>query len=100
LKKAFGFIVAAVLPFMIAGALLTSRGVTASVPDQSIRPMSESPAQSPEFDLDDDDEAIPVDLMGNPVADAVAKYKFDAMGSLYELHSPQTELPRLGSPKS
>ena len=42
----------------------------------------------------------PVDLMGNEVTDAVAKYKFDATGSLYETHSPQTELPRLGSPKS
>ena len=42
----------------------------------------------------------PVDLYGNEVTDAVAKYKFDATGSLYETHSPQTELPRLGSPKS
>jgi len=42
----------------------------------------------------------PVDLLGNEVTDAVAKYKFDATGSLYETHSPQTELPRLSSPKS
>ena len=42
----------------------------------------------------------PVDLYGNEVTYAVAKYKFDATGSLYETHSPQTELPRLGSPKS
>jgi len=42
----------------------------------------------------------PVDLYGNDITDAVAKYKFDATGSLYETHSPQTELPRLGSPKS
>ena len=42
----------------------------------------------------------PVDLNGNEVTEAVAKYKFDATGSLYETHSPQTELPRLGSPKS
>jgi len=41
-----------------------------------------------------------IDLYGNDVSDAVAKYKLDATGSLYELHSPQTELPRLGSPKS
>jgi hypothetical protein len=41
-----------------------------------------------------------VDVLGNPVSDAVAKYKLDAAGSLYELHSPQTELPRLGAPKS
>lgn len=40
------------------------------------------------------------DLYGNDVASAVAKYSFDATGSLYEVHSPQTELPRLSSPKS
>jgi len=51
----------------------------------------------------DDDQADtdgPVDLLGNEVTDAVAKYRFDATGSLYETHSPQTELPRLASPKS
>ena len=42
----------------------------------------------------------PVDLYGNEVTEAVARYKLDATGSLYETHSPQTELPRLGSPKS
>ena len=41
-----------------------------------------------------------VDLLGNDVTEAVATYKLDATGSLYEEHSPQTELPRLGSPKS
>jgi hypothetical protein len=40
------------------------------------------------------------DLYGNEVTDAVATYTFDQTGSLYELHSPQTELPRLGIPKS
>jgi hypothetical protein len=47
-----------------------------------------------------DDEIGAVDLYGNDVTSAVATYKLDAEGSLYELHSPQTELPRLGSPKS
>lgn len=40
------------------------------------------------------------DLYGNEINDALATYTFDQSGSLYELHSPQTELPRLGSPKS
>jgi len=39
------------------------------------------------------------DLYGNDVTDAVAEYTLDAAGSLHELHSPQTELPRLGIPK-
>ena len=41
-----------------------------------------------------------LDLYGNEVTDAIATYTFDKSGSLYELHSPQTELPRLGIPKS
>jgi hypothetical protein len=41
-----------------------------------------------------------MDLYGNEVTDAIATYTFDQAGSLYELHSPQTELPRLGIPKS
>ena len=40
------------------------------------------------------------DLYGNEVSDAVARYRLDAEGSLYEQHSPRTELPRLGPPKS
>jgi hypothetical protein len=49
-------------------------------------------------DLDGSDAFV--DLYGNEVTDAVATYTFDRAGSLYELHSPQTELPRLGIPKS
>lgn len=50
--------------------------------------------------ISDDNDDDKVDLYGNPVTDAVAKYQLDAAGSLYESHSPQTELPRLASPKS
>jgi hypothetical protein len=58
-------------------------------------------SSSPEIaDQERDANDGPVDLLGNEVTDAVAKYKFDSTGSLYETHSPQTELPRLGSPKS
>ncbi len=47
---------------------------------------------------DNDDHQL--DLYGNDVSEAVAQYKLDADGSLYELHSPRTQLPRLSSPKS
>jgi len=40
------------------------------------------------------------DLYGNDVTEAVAEYGLDAAGSLYEQHSPRTELPRLSPPKS
>jgi hypothetical protein len=45
-------------------------------------------------------EEPPTDVLGNEISEAVATYKLDSTGSLYEEHSPQTELPRLGSPKS
>jgi hypothetical protein len=35
------------------------------------------------------------DLYGNDVAKAIAQYKSDAGGSLYEEHSPSTEVTRL-----
>jgi hypothetical protein len=47
-----------------------------------------------------DDSQGSVDLYGNDVTDAVAQYKFDGTGILYELHSPQTEVARLPSPQS
>ena len=46
------------------------------------------------------DEESTTDLFGNDVTAAVARYKLDATGSLYEAHSPQTQLAKLGSPKS
>jgi len=48
-----------------------------------------------------DTDAEPArDLYGNEVTVAVAEYKLDAVGRLYEAHAPQSELPRLASPKS
>ena len=46
----------------------------------------------------DDDPAL--DFYGNEVTVAVAEYQIDGVGRLYELHSPQSQLQRLGSPKS
>ena len=41
-----------------------------------------------------------LDAYGNEVTNAVAEYSLDPAGSLYELHSPQIEIPHLGSPQS
>jgi hypothetical protein len=41
----------------------------------------------------------PVDFNGNEVRQAVARYKIDLTGALYEEHSPDTEVPRLRPPK-
>ncbi len=98
LRKAFGWTVAAIMPFIAVVALLTPRSVTVSLPadvnanDAGVVP--DSPLADP------DPEEGPADLLGNPVTDAVARYKCDATGSLYELHSPQTEVPKLRPPKT
>ena len=68
-----------------------------------------SPVSAPDFlpaadrtadDRDANSNDAFTDLYGNEINDALATYEFDQSGSLFELHSPQTELPRLGSPKS
>lgn len=41
-----------------------------------------------------------VDLLGNEIEDAVADYRVDLGGDVYERHSPETAVPRLGSPSS
>ena len=53
-------------------------------------------ADAPTFPAEDST----IDAYGNEVTEAVATYKLDSSGAIYEEHSPQTEVPRLGSPKT
>jgi hypothetical protein len=39
-----------------------------------------------------------LDLIGDEVSPAIATYGIDKEGNLFEVHSPHTEEPRLGSP--
>jgi len=96
LRKALGLLLAMVMPFAAGAAFLTSPAVTASQPATS-EPAALSP-DSTAVDPDIDESAT--DRYGNPVSDAVARYQFDATGSLYETHSPQTEVPRLRPPRT
>jgi hypothetical protein len=41
-----------------------------------------------------------MDLFGNEIETAVADYRFDRRGGMYERHSPETAIPKLGSPVS
>ena len=41
-----------------------------------------------------------VDLLGNEIEDAVADYRIDLGGDVYETHSPDTAVARLGSPST
>ena len=72
-----------------AGSLVTPPPVTPSRPQPLVVAASRDSA-------DEQD----VDAYGNEVSNAVAEYSLDPAGSLYEVHSPQVEIPRLGSPKS
>ena len=99
-RKLIGFGFAGVLPFVVAASLLKPRPVTVSLPEE-LNAADAVVAPTPALDPDQQKPAEgPTDLFGNPVTDAVARYKFDATGSLYELHSPQTEVPRLRPPKT
>ena len=79
-------LVAVAAPAFAAGSFLTPRPVIAS---RSVQPVAAT------WDELDDDKAV--DVYGN---EAVAEYSLDAGGGSYELHSPQTDIPHLGSPES
>ena len=95
------------IPLIIFGALMTVELTSSrhtpvpaagAIPEAIGLSLVSQDASMPDDQNDDADGGL--DLYGNEITDAVAEYKLDATGSLYELHSPQTELPHLGSPKS
>ena len=95
-----------VTPLVAAGALITPQLITSTqsgpqaISDRRpASPMDIVPIPRGDSGSEPDDDDV-TDVYGNEITSAVAKYKFDATGTLYELHSPQTELPRLASPKS
>ena len=67
-----------------------------------VAPLGSHPARTPRARATDPATASvsKSDLRGNDITAAVATYKLDPTGVLYEEHSPQTEVPRLGAPKS
>jgi hypothetical protein len=88
-----------IVPTALVGAALTPQVKLPHVlPSRPMVAMHDLPGTTDSTRQDPADN--PVDLYGNEVTDAVAKYKLDAAGTLYELHSPQTEVPHLGSPKT
>ena len=92
--------------FTVGAHALRSRDVPAPV--ATARPPVHSTSQA-DSSLDemsssllrfDEPAAERRDVYGNDVTDAVATYKLDASGSVYEEHSPHTELPQLKPPTS
>jgi len=76
-----------------------SRAEHSPVRAGDVRPVALAPEPS-EGEASGTEVPETVDLYGNEVTDAVAKYQYDATGSLYELHSPETEVPKLAPPKT
>jgi hypothetical protein len=94
------FSVVAIVMLVAVCALFSLSAHTATEPAGNGSPQEEVAVPlSGDTDASDQPGAS-VDLLGNDVTDAVARYQIDATGSLYEVHSPQTEIPKLGSPKS
>lgn len=100
--------IAALMALLVLTALFTPQHVTPShtalaavVPHAAASGSAATPGVvADETETDANETEAIIDLYGNEVSPAVATYSFDALGSLYEVHSPQTELPKLGSPKT
>ncbi len=98
----------ALLLFVVSGIAITTP-VAAKAPiapplvaqygSDSIFVHPPGPHPAPSLDDDDDpDDGTQLDLQGDEVTAAVAKYRFDAQGNIYETHAPHTEVPHLGRP--
>lgn len=77
-----------------AAASAATTQVTASF-ELSSPAITDVPAASPKLA---DQDTPRVDLYGNEVEDAIGDYRVDGTGDLYEAHSPDTEVTRLGAP--
>jgi hypothetical protein len=75
-------------------------GVTGSHARGHLAP---APPRSPAADLRPTSPVLDpprrIDLYGNEIANPVARYRVDDRGALYEVHSPETEVPRLRPPR-
>jgi hypothetical protein len=88
------------VPALVTCASIGARAHARSAVSVAAALAPESDDDAPDMNRPEENGKGASDLYGNQVTDAVATYKLDATGTLYELHSPQTELPRLPSPKS
>lgn len=98
MNRIAGWGLALILTFLALAGLFTRQHATSLHTAPAATPAI--PSKSPHVPGVDAQDQGSIDLYGNDVSPAVATYSFDALGSLYEVHSPQTQLPRLGSPKT
>jgi hypothetical protein len=68
------------------------------IPSSSASFIDSGATAPPDAPLVLDDVPQRLDLRGNEISRPVARYRVDDTGTLYEEHSPQTEMPRLKQP--
>jgi hypothetical protein len=85
-------------PTVASPAATSSAEITA----QSVQPtgtvIGGSLVEGTDSAASEDPEDPKVDLFGNEVEEAIADYRIDVRGSVYERHSPETAVQKLGSP--
>ncbi len=71
-------------------ALLAGRGMWGAA--------SPSPIAATSAEITEPGSTPGLDLFGNEVEEALADYRLDVGGAVYERHSPETAVPKLASP--
>ena len=86
--------------FVIAtSALVIVAGTAVSAPKDERRSDVVTTTMERNFQIDRDrDAGSSADFFGNDVSQAVARYRLDDNGDLYEVHSPEIEITRLPAP--
>jgi hypothetical protein len=104
-----------VLGILCFAVLMASRAIWTAAPvppmatdfDFSTRAISEPPPSPrlprPRLEVDEpargeSKQDRRLDLYGNEIERAIGDYRIDTRGHLYERHSPETAMPRLGRP--
>ena len=79
------------------------------IPDPTSSAVSEPdrPRQTEGAQVEPDEPPLPyrsetrrMDMYGNPIETAIGDYRIDQRGEMYERHSPDTAVPRLGVPST
>lgn len=85
----------------VSQGMTKSFAIAATSAEITVRPSSVFPGviNAPPVEGGDSRDAH-VDIRGNEVERALADYRIDLSGGIYERHSPETAVVRLGSPSS
>jgi hypothetical protein len=87
---------------------LLAHGIWTEIPIQpAAQPVISDPLSSAVSEGDDLRQPSPyrsetrrMDMYGNPIETAIGDYRIDQRGEMYERHSPDTAVPRLGVPST